>query len=78
MIPTVGVYPIATANDKDQISAPSDVTFCSDRYPGLYTGREERSSSPNLHCQRVLKRMSLKEEECMMTDEALDAVIELL
>ena len=26
---------------------------------------------------KVLKRMSLREEECIMTDEALDAVIEL-
>ncbi len=43
MIPTVGVYPIATANDNDQVSdqCTVDVTFRRDRYPGLYTGREE-------------------------------------
>ena len=30
MVPTVGVYPIATANDKSQISAPLMSRFCSD------------------------------------------------
>ena len=33
MIPTVGVYPIATANDKSQISAPLMSRFRRDRYP---------------------------------------------
>lgn len=37
-IPTTGVYPIATANDKDAISAPL-VTFCRDRAAD-YSGRE--------------------------------------
>ena len=41
MIPTVGVYPIATANDKDQISAPLDVPVCGNRDSGLYAGGEE-------------------------------------
>ncbi len=48
MVPTSGVYPIATANDKEQISAPLMSRFA-----------------------------SLKEEECIMTDEGLDEVIEL-
>ena len=41
MVPTVGVYPIATANDKSQISAPILSRFCSDRDSGLYQRREE-------------------------------------
>ncbi len=40
-VPTFGVYPIATANDKEQISAPLMSPFCSDRYTGLHTGGEE-------------------------------------
>ncbi len=30
MVPTVGVYPIATANDKEPDQCTADVTFCSD------------------------------------------------
>ena len=52
MVPTVGVYPIATANDKDPDQRAADVTFCSDRYSGLYRRREERSFSQDLHFQR--------------------------
>ena len=37
MIPTVGVYPIATANDKDQISAPLMSRFAVIDISGLYT-----------------------------------------
>ena len=76
MIPTTGVYPIATANNKEQISAPSDVTFCRDRHPGLHTGREKDHLLQICTAEESSRRMSLKENECMMTDEALDAVIE--
>ena len=33
MVPTVGVYPIATANDKSQDQRSSDVPFCRGGYP---------------------------------------------
>ena len=36
MIPTNGVYPIATANDREQINCTTHVTICSDRDTGLY------------------------------------------
>ena len=41
MVPTVGVYPIATANDKSQISAPLMSRFAVIDIPGLYIRREE-------------------------------------
>ena len=42
MVPTVGVYPIATANDKDQISAPLMSRFAVIDTSGLYSRRKER------------------------------------
>ena len=39
LIPTVGVYPIATANDKDQISAPLMSRFAVIDICLLYTSR---------------------------------------
>ena len=41
MVPTVGVYPIATANDKITDQCTVNVPFCGDRYSGLHTGREK-------------------------------------
>ena len=76
MIPTTGVYPIATANNKEQISAPLMSRFAvidiSD-----YTPDEKKIIFSKFALPKILKRMSLKENECKMTDEALDAVIEL-
>ena len=71
MIPTVGVYPIATANEKDQISAPLMSRFAVIDIPD-YTIIFSKFALP-----KVLKRMSLKEDECVMTEEALDAVMEI-
>ena len=76
MIPTVGVYPIATANDKDQISAPLMSRFAVIDIPD-YTPEEKKIIFSKFALPKVLKRMSLREEECIMTDEALDEVIEL-
>ena len=74
MIPTVGVYPIATANDKDQISAPLMSRFAVIDIPD-YTPEEKKVIFSKF--AKVLKRMSLKAEECIMTEEALNEVIEL-
>ena len=76
MIPTVGVYPIATANDKDQISAPLMSRFAVIDIPD-YTPEEKKVIFSKFALPKVLKRMSLKAEECIMTDEALNEVIEL-
>ena len=52
MIPTSGVYPIATANDKDQISAPLMSRFAVIDITGLHYQKRRKSFSQNLHFQR--------------------------
>ena len=74
MIPTVGVYPIATANDKDKISAPLMSRFAVIDIPD-YTPEEKKIIFSQFALPKVLKRMSLREDECIVAPEALDAVI---
>lgn len=74
-IPTVGVYPIATANDKDQISAPLMSRFAVIDIPD-YTPEEKKVIFSKYALPKVLRRMGLKESECVVTEEALDAVVE--
>lgn len=76
MIPTVGVYPIATANDKDQISAPLMSRFAVIEIPD-YTPEEKKVIFSRFALPKILKRMGLKENECVITEEALDTVIEM-
>ena len=75
MIPTVGVYPIATANDKSMISAPLMSRFAVIEIPD-YTPEEKKIIFSQFALPKVLKRMSLREEECVITPQALDAIIE--
>lgn len=74
MVPTVGVYPIATANDKDQISAPLMSRFAVIDIPD-YTPEEKKIIFSQYALPKVLGRMSLRENECVLTADALDAVI---
>ncbi len=74
MIPTVGVYPIATANDKDQISAPLMSRFAVIEIPD-YTPEEKKIIFSRYALPKVLKRIGMKEGECILTPEGLDAVI---
>ena len=76
MIPTVGVYPIATANEKDQISAPLMSRFAVIDIPD-YTPEEKKEIFSRFALPKILKRMGLKADECIMKDDALDAVIDL-
>ena len=76
MGPTVGVYPIATANDKSQISAPLMSRFAVIDIPD-YTSEEKKIIFSKYVLPKVLKRMSLKAEECVVTEEGLDAIVEL-
>ena len=76
MVPTVGVYPIATANDKSQISAPLMSRFAVIDIPD-YTSEEKKIIFSKYVLSKVLKRMSLKAEECVVTEEGLDAIVEL-
>ena len=73
-IPTVGVYPIATANDKSQISAPLMSRFAVIDIPD-YTPEEKKTIFMQFSLPKVLKRMGMQENECIITDEGLDAVI---
>ena len=76
MIPTVGVYPIATANDKDQISAPLMSRFAVIEIPD-YTPEEKKVIFSKYALPKVLKRIGMREEECTLTEDGLDAVIDL-
>ena len=76
MIPTSGVYPIATANDKEQISAPILSRFAVIDIPD-YTFEEKKIIFSKFALPKVLKRMSLKEEECIITDDALNTIVDL-
>ena len=76
MIPTVGVYPIATANDKSQISAPLMSRFAVIEIPD-YTPQEKKVIFSRYAFPKVLKRIGLRAEECALTQDGLDAVIDL-
>ena len=76
MIPTVGVYPIATANDKSQISAPLMSRFAVIELPD-YTPEEKKIIFSKFALPKVLKRMGMHEGECIVQEDALDAVVEL-
>ncbi len=74
-IPTSGVYPIATANDKSQISAPLMSRFAIIELPD-YTFDEKKAIFEKFTMPKVLKRIGMKPEECSITEEGLNAIIE--
>lgn len=74
-IPTGGVYPIATANDRSMISAPLMSRFAVIELPD-YTPEEKRVIFTDYAMPKVLKRIGLKPEEMVITDEALDVIME--
>lgn len=74
MIPTSGVYPIATANDKSQISAPLMSRFAVIEIPG-YSTEEKKIIFSRFVLPKVLKRMGLNENECIVTEDGLDTVV---
>ncbi|MDO5346678.1 MAG: AAA family ATPase [Lachnospiraceae bacterium] len=75
MVPTVGVYPIATANDKSQISAPLMSRFAVIDIPD-YTEEEKKIIFSKFALPKVLRRMGLYESECRVTDDGLNAIVE--
>lgn len=75
MVPTVGVYPIATANDKSKISAPLMSRFAVIDIPD-YTTEEKQVIFKNFCMLKVLKRMGMRNEECIVTPEAVAAVVD--
>lgn len=74
-IPTGGVYPIATANDKEKISKPLMTRFALIDIPD-YTHDEKKIIFQRFSLPKVLKRMQISPEECVVTDRGADAVIE--
>lgn len=74
MIPTSGVYPIATANDKAQISAPLMSRFAVIDIPD-YTPEEKKIIFSRFALPKVLKRMGLRKEECIVGEDGLEAVV---
>ena len=76
MVPTSGVYPIATANNKEQISAPLMSRFAVIDIPD-YTPEEKKIIFSKFALPKILRRMSLRPEECILTDEALDMAVKL-
>ena len=75
-IPTTGVYPIATANDRNAISAPLMSRFAVIELPD-YSIEEKRVIFTRFAMPKVLKRIGLRREEIVITDEALDVIMDI-
>lgn len=73
-IPTQGVYPIATANNKDVISAPLLSRFAVIELDD-YTTEEKKIIFSRYSLPKVLARMSMRPEECVVTEDGLEEVI---
>lgn len=76
MIPTDGVYPIATANDKSKISAPIMSRFAVIEIPD-YSGEEKKIIFSRFALPKILKRMSMTENEVEITEDGLDKIVML-
>ncbi|MBP5324604.1 MAG: AAA family ATPase, partial [Pseudobutyrivibrio sp.] len=68
MIPTMGVYPIATANVKADISAPLMSRFAVIDIPD-YSVQEKKEIFRRFSLPKVLKRMGMSKEECQVTED---------
>lgn len=74
-IPTGGVYPIATANDKNAISAPLMSRFAVIELPD-YSFDEKKEIFKNFTMPKILKRLNLSPQECIITEDGVNAIIE--
>lgn len=75
-IPTNGVYPIATANDKSKISDPLMTRFAVIDIDD-YTPDEKQMIFERFSLQKVLKRMQIRPEECVVTDAGSRKVVDI-
>lgn len=75
-IPTGGVYPIATANDRSAISAPLMSRFAVIELPD-YSFEEKKAIFRDFTMPKVLKRIGLTKDECIITEDGLEEVIEI-
>ena len=74
MVPTAGVYPIATANDKSRIPEPLMTRFAVIDIPD-YTPAEKTRIFLEFSLPKVLERMQVEEEECLLTEDGAEAVV---
>lgn len=74
-IPTEGVYPIATANDRSRISGPLLSRFSVIEIPD-YTPSEKKTIFWNYSLPKVLLRMGMRPGEVKLTDDAVDFIID--
>ena len=74
-IPTGGVYPIATANDRSAISAPLMSRFAVIELPD-YTFDEKKAIFTNFTMPKILKRIGVDPKEINITPDGLDAIID--
>lgn len=75
-IPTNGVYTIATANELDKISKPLLSRFAVINIPD-YTPDEKKIIFKDYSLPKILRHMDMKPEECIVTDSAVDKIIEM-
>jgi len=75
-IPTTGVYPIATANDKDAISAPLMSRFAVIELPD-YSLDEKKVIFTDFAMPKVLERIGLRKDEIVVTEEALEELMKI-
>ena len=73
-IPTTGIYPIATANDKTRISDPLITRFTVIEIPD-YTPEEKKRIFLDYSLPKVLKRLGMRPEECVVTEAAAMEVV---
>lgn len=74
-IPTSGVYPIATANEKSQISAPLLSRFAVIELPD-YSLDEKKAIFSQFVMPKVLRKIGLNPDECIITSDGLEAIID--
>lgn len=74
-IPTGGVYPIATANDKSKISEPLMTRFAVIDIPD-YTREEKKTIFLEFSLPKVLRRLGMKKEECVVTENGAYAIVD--
>lgn len=74
VIPTHGVYPIATANDKNSISAPLLSRFAVIEISD-YTADEKAEIFRHFSLPKIMKRMGIESRELQVTDEAVRYIV---
>lgn len=75
MIPTSGVYPIATANDREFISAPLLTRFAQIDIPD-YSPAEKKIIFRDYSLRKTMDRMGLSKSEVVFTEDAIEAIID--